>query len=203
MRIVFKKYNAIKINSGLTGKNIAEIIINNNKIPEISIKKIAGFLSDHYDPKTRTLCLTENNYSGRTITAAGVASHEACHVLQQYDNYFLYTFRQFITPITKSCFYLSFPLILVGFILQYSFILNSGFYIYIIISLFYIITLPIEINASVRAVKFLKSENILNESEINNIRKVLFAATLTYVAAMFTSFLYILKPILSQERINK
>lgn len=182
----FNKYAKIKTKSGMTGAMAARQILDKNGLSNVRIERIAGELSDHFNPKNNTVFLSESVYAADSAAAVGVAAHEAGHAVQYAVGYSPMKFRAAIIPITNIGSNLAMPLILLGIILSYPTIALIGVAAFGLSTLFQLVTLPVEFNASRRAMVALASAN-LDDGELKNARKVLTAAALTYVAALAVS----------------
>lgn len=193
----FKKYSEVNNRRGYTGADVARQLLFNAGITDVAVEPINGSLTDHYDPKTKTLRLSNPVYSSRSIAALGVAAHETGHAIQDNVGYVPLKVRTGIFPAVNFSSRLAMPLILLGFIIG-SFsrvytIALFGALLYAIVVFFQLVTLPVEFNASARAMKNLKNYGYLDEDEIPGARKVLTAAALTYVAAAAASLATLLR----------
>ena len=194
----FKKYSTQYSYRKLTGADAAQRVLTANGVRGVRIERVAGNLTDHFDPKTNVIRLSDSVYSSTSTAAIGVACHEAGHAVQYAQNYAPIKLRAAIIPITNIGSRLAMPLILLGILL--SFMGNvSYFFVYLGIAafglslVFQLITLPVEFNASRRAMQAIESANILSESEQRGARKTLTAAALTYVAATATALAQLLR----------
>lgn len=182
----FKKYSAFP--SRLSGAEAAEKMLKAYGINNVRIERVSGNLTDHYDPKSNVIRLSDGVYAGRTVAAIGVACHEAGHAVQYARNYFPIKVRNIILPVTNFGSYLSWPILLLGLVFNYSFLINAGIALFGLVVLFQLITLPVEFNASRRAINALTENGIVFDSlEVKGAKRVLSAAALTYVAALLTS----------------
>ena len=199
----FSKYNRVANLSGMTGYDAAARIMRANGIYDVSIGRVRGNLTDHYNPKNEVVNLSDSTYGNPTIAAVAVAAHELGHVMQKKNGYFFYKVRTALVPVVNFGSRIAFPLVLIGLILDLftvNLAADIGFYIamagvvlYGGSFLFALVTYPVEKNASRRARKMLLSEGILTESEIDGAKKVLSAAALTYLASLLTSLVYFLR----------
>ncbi|TDO87813.1 hypothetical protein DFR79_11327 [Halanaerobium saccharolyticum] len=178
----FSKYNDIKLNSDLTGAEAARKILVNNNLGNIEIKKTDGKLSDHYDPSNKTLNLSTDVYNNNSVAAVGVAAHEVGHAIQDKENYRPLSLRASLVPAANIGSSFGLPLAIFGFFIRADFLIMTGFVLFSAAFLFHLVTLPVEFNASNRAISNLKSTDLLTESEIKGAKKVLKAAAFTYVA---------------------
>lgn len=201
----YKRYSAVSSQKGYTGYTAARQILDSNGLSHVAIEKIGGRLSDHYDPRANVIRLSADVYDGNSVAAIGVAAHECGHAVQYAEEYKPIVFRNAIVKSTNFCSRISFILILIGvLIIGISAAAdNAGmFFIYLGIvafsatAFFQLVTLPVEFNASRRALATLSGQNMLNEEELEGSRKVLGAAAMTYVAALVVSILQIARLIL-------
>lgn len=195
----FSRYSEVRSSRGLTGAQAAKIILQKYDITNVSIKPVAGNLTDHYRPSNKTLGLSEPVMDVNSIAAIGVAAHEVGHAVQHSRGYAPLYVRNAIVPVVNIGSRLSWPIILVGLLVQESWsqtVLNIGILLFALTTVFTLITLPVEFNASRRAVAALEDSQILNSEELKGTRKVLRAAALTYVAAAAASILSLLRILL-------
>ena len=202
VQTTFSKYSKIKSTSGLTGEQAARKVLLRDNIGDVSISHIAGNLNDHFDPRKNAILLSDNVYGSSSISAIGVAAHEAGHAVQNATGYFPIKIRQFLVPISQFGSSMAMPLVFIGLLLpvRYRFIVNLGIMMFALAVLFQVITLPVEINASRRAIIALEESGILYGEEKEGAKKVLSAAALTYIAATFTALLSLLRLILISRR---
>lgn len=203
----FNRYRQERSYRGMTGQEVAMQMLRNAGIYDVPVQMVAGHLTDHYDPKNRVLRLSESVFNSSSIAAIGVAAHEAGHAIQHQEGYAPLHLRNAIIPLTRIGSNLSMPLIFIGIALgglsSAASAVNMGWYIIVagialfgVAVLFQVITLPVEFNASRRALVTLGSTQILMEDEVKKARKVLSAAALTYVAAMAQALANLLRLIL-------
>ena len=180
--------------SGMTGAQAAARILNQAGIYDVRIEHISGTLTDHYDPKSKVLRLSDATYSSPSVAAVGVAAHECGHALQHNDGYGPLKLRSALVPAANIGSRLGIPIVILGVILSYnSTLIQIGIWVFAIAVLFQLVTLPVEFNASGRALAILEGQGILGATEIGQCRKVLSAAALTYVAAAAASILQLLR----------
>lgn len=197
VKTTFGKYSRIRSMSGLTGAQAAERILNQSGIYDVSIERVSGSLNDHYDPRTKTLRLSDSVYAQTSIAAIGVAAHECGHAIQHNHSYIPLKIRGALVPVANFGAMVSWPIILIGLFFSYSqTLINFGIILFGAAVLFQIITLPVELNASRRAVACLGETGILYGDELRQSRKVLNAAALTYIAAAAASILQLLRLII-------
>ncbi len=200
----YRAYSGMSTRSRMTGYDTARRLLNANGVHDIDIGRVRGNLSDHYHPTKKIVNLSEGVYGNDSVAAVAVAAHEIGHVMQKKEGYFLYKLRTALVPITNIGSYLAVPLVLVGLILDLvvastqnsdvGFILAMvGVGLYGLSTLFALVTLPVEFDASRRAKRMLVSEGILAEDELPFADKMLSAAAMTYVAALLTSLIYFLR----------
>lgn len=192
----FNKYSKMRTVRGLSGADAARRILDSNGLSHVRIEQIKGNLTDHYDPKANVIRLSESVYHATSPAAIGVAAHEAGHAIQYAKNYAPIGLRMKIVPITKFGSLLSIPLFFIGLVLANDYMMLAGIVLYALIAFFQLVTLPVEFNASSRAMSSLASTGILNDNELRASRKVLTAAAMTYVAALLTSLLTLLRLII-------
>ena len=192
----FSKYSRVRSRSGMTGAQAAERILQSQGIYDVQIQHISGSLTDHYDPRNKTLSLSDAVYNATTVAAIGVAAHECGHAMQHAKGYVPLSIRSALVPVVNFGSYLSWPLIVIGLFINSStgsLFLNAGLLLFSLVVLFQLVTLPVEINASRRAVRLLDQEHILIGDEVGQTARVLKAAALTYVASAAASILQLLR----------
>jgi len=196
VRSTFAYYSEIPNSRRLTGREAAEIILRSIGLDNVRIEPIPGTLTDHYDPTTKVLRLSEPVYSEPSVAALGVAAHEIGHAIQHATGYYALALRSSLVPVANIGTNLAFPLFFLGFIFGSSSLMNIGILAFSLAVLFYLITLPVEINASKRAQEVLLSLGLVTQREAEGVKKVLNAAALTYLAAALTALLNLLRLIL-------
>ncbi len=193
----FNRYGKVRSMTGMTGAEAASRILNQNGIYDVSIEHIRGNLTDHYDPKNKVLRLSDATFNATSVAAIGVAAHECGHALQHKEEYLPLKIRSAIVPAANFGSKLGIPIILLGVLFGGNQILvNIGIWVFALAVLFQIVTLPVEFNASSRAMRMLEQYGILGEQELPKTRKVLSAAAMTYVAAAASSILQLLRLVL-------
>ncbi len=193
----YKRYSKIRSQSGLTGAQAARALLNSNGLYDVRVEPIGGKLSDHYDPRTRIISLSEDVYAGSSLSSLAVAAHETGHALQHASGYVPMTLRSSFVPVANLGSGAGPILIMLGlFIPSYGWLLEFGILAFSFAVLFQIITLPVEFNASSRALALLQEGNMLGSEEIRGARSVLNAAALTYVAAALAAVLTLARFIL-------
>ena len=195
VKSTFQTYSRVRSMTGMTGAEAARRLLNSQGIFDVSIESVPGQLTDHYDPRTKTLRLSEPVYSSASVSAIGVAAHECGHAIQDHVNYAPLKLRGAFVPVANLGSQLSWPIIFLGLIIggMGSTMVNIGIWMFVLVVLFQLITLPVELNASRRAVVLLDQIGILQGEEVGQTRKVLGAAALTYVAAAAASVLQLLR----------
>ena len=192
----FNKYSKVYSRSGITGAQVAAKLLQINGITDVGIAPTKGSLTDHYHPTKKTVFLSETVYGESTIAAIAVAAHECGHAIQHHVGYAPLTIRAALVPVTNFSNYVSWILLIVGLILSWTPLVQLGIILFCCVVLFQLVTLPVEFNASSRALQQLSANGILAEDEIAGGRKVLSAAAWTYVAAAVTAILQLLRLLL-------
>ena len=193
----FSKYSRVASMSGMTGAQAARMILQSNGINDVSVQRISGKLTDHYNPSTKVLNLSESVYGSTSVAAIGVAAHECGHAIQHARGYFPLSLRTALVPVANIGSQLSWVFIIVGAILSFNqTLITIGIIMFSAAVLFQLVTLPVEFNASARALEQLESNGILYRDEVSQTRKVLSAAALTYVAAAATAIFQLLRLII-------
>ncbi len=192
----FNRYAGVRSHSGLTGREAAEKILRANGIYDVSVQHISGNLTDHYDPRNKTLRLSDSTYQSASIAAVGVAAHECGHAVQHATGYAPLKIRGALVPVANFGSALAWPLVLVGLLIggsTSSLLIDLGILLFSGAVLFQLVTLPVEFNASSRALNALEKSGMLYREEILDTRKVLRAAALTYVASAASMILQLLR----------
>lgn len=195
VKSTFNKYSNRRVGSGMTGADASQYIQRVNGI-HTGLEAVAGSLSDHYDPRNNTIRLSTPVYGQATVAAVGVAAHETGHALQHAEGYAPVKLRTAMVPVTNFASGLSPILILLGIIMAMDPLAYAGIALFSVATLFQLVTLPVEFNASRRAVVALEQSGQFTEDELKGVKKVLTAAALTYVAALFVSLMSLLRLIL-------
>lgn len=189
----FRKYSRVRSGTGLTGAQVAKKLLHSQGIYDVAIQSAQGHLTDHYDPRTRTVKLSEDVYNQTSVAALGVAAHECGHAIQHNVGYLPLTLRSAFVPVANFGSKLAWPLIVLGLFISMTPLIEIGIWMFVLAVLFQVITLPVEFNASGRALKLLNSTGIMPGGEVREAKKVLSAAALTYVAAAAASILQLLR----------
>lgn len=201
----FRRYSSLSCSSHLSGYDIARKILDGNGLSHIRIERISGHLSDHYDPRHDVVRLSDSVYDSTSMAAIGVAAHECGHAIQHAKRYFPMKIRNLIVPLTNIGSKLSIPLVLIGILLSFVgqafiYVAYFGVACFSLCALFQLITLPVEFNASRRALSIIKNCGMFSREEVRASRKVLSAAALTYVAALTVTFAQLLRLLLIVSR---
>ena len=191
----FSKYSKVRSMTGMTGEDAAKRLLNSQGIYDVTVRPVKGQLTDHYDPRTKTVNLSESVFHSTSVAAIGVAAHECGHAMQDNVGYVPSKLRGAIVPVANIGSQAAFPLIIIGVLIggMGSPLVNIGLILFSLAVIFQLITLPVELNASRRAITLLDQVGILGGQEVNQTRKVLGAAALTYVAALAASVLQLLR----------
>ena len=196
VKSTFAKYSREGTYGGLTGAQAARRILDANGLTDVRIEPVRGSLTDHYDPRDKVVRLSMDVYGCDTVAAVGVAAHETGHAIQHAVGYFPLQLRNAIIPITNIGSQLSIPLVLIGYVMGMQPLVSLGILLFSLVTVFQLITLPVEFNASRRALATLDEYGMVNDYEHEGVRKVLSAAALTYVAALIVSLANLLRLIL-------
>ncbi|MDY2628564.1 MAG: zinc metallopeptidase [Lachnospiraceae bacterium] len=191
----YSRYSRVSSRSGMTGAMAAERILRANGIYDVRVEHIQGNLTDHYDPSQKVLRLSDTVYGSGSVAAIGVAAHECGHAIQHQTGYLPLKIRGSLVPAANLGSKLCWPLIVLGLFFSYTFV-QAGIIMFCAVVLFQLVTLPVEFNASSRALRILEDSGMLYQDEAASTRKVLFAAALTYVASVASSVLQLLRLIL-------
>ncbi|MFZ5966317.1 MAG: zinc metallopeptidase [Bacillota bacterium] len=200
VRSTFNKYLRVMNSQGITGAQAARMILDRNGLRDIRVEPIGGYLSDHYDPKSRVLRLSPQVHNSNSIAAISVAAHEAGHAMQHGAEYIPLTLRNTIAPIASFASQSWMLLVFAGFLLGWANAIDLAILLYLSAVVFHIITLPVEYNASSRALEALEANGLLLSEEVRPAKKVLNAAALTYVAAAAVSIAHLLRLLMIRGR---
>ena len=199
VRSTYSRYQRVRSTSGLTGREAAERILYYSGIQDVRVEHVAGNLTDHYDPRSKVLRLSDTTYGSPSVAAVGVAAHECGHAIQHARGYAPLSFRSALVPLANFGSTIAWPLIILGFLFNNQssqLFINIGILAFSLAVLFQIVTLPVEFNASGRALRILSETGMLQSEELSMTRKVLSAAALTYVASAAAAILQLLRLIL-------
>lgn len=202
VKLAFNKYNQVRTLSGITGSEAARIILNKAGLDYVRIERVSGELSDHYDPRDKVLRLSQSVYDSPSVAAVGVAAHECGHAVQDAENYGPLALRSTAVPVAQFSSMVYWPLIIIGWVTGFVGLADLGILIFSFVVLFQLITLPVEFNASARALRVLGSgEDIFrSREEYEGARSVLKAAALTYVASLISTVLQLARLVLLNRR---
>ena len=193
VKSTFARYKQVKSSMGYTGADAARALLDSNGLLDIPIEVIGGNLTDHYDPSSRKMRLSKDVYYGNSIAAIGVAAHETGHAIQDKERYAPLKFRIFMVPVVNIGQSFSWVLFIIGIFMGFAPLVNFGIILFSAVVVFQIVTLPVELDASKRAINILEGRGILVGDEVYGAKKVLNAAALTYVAATLTAVAQLLR----------
>lgn len=193
VRITFSKYNKIGSRSGLTGAEVARRILDRNGLHNVQVMRISGSLTDNYDPRTNIVSLSDSVYDSTSLAAIGVAAHECGHAVQHSTDYIPIKVRSAVFPLARLGSSVYLIVFLLGLIFSFEPLVNAGIFMFLFVVLFQLVTLPVEFNASRRAMHTIRSESILAQDELYGARRTLTAAAMTYVASLLVSFTQLLR----------
>ena len=193
MRGTFRKYSRIRSGSGMTGAQVAQQILASEGLYGVQVLQVSGDLTDHYDPRNKTVSLSQTVYGNSSLAAQGVAAHECGHAIQDAKGYAPLGIRSALVPVASIGSSAAWPLLFIGLLFQLPVIMKIGIFLFLFALLFQLVTLPVEFNASHRAMKKLQGMNLMSREELGGARRVLSAAAMTYVAAAATSLMYLLR----------
>lgn len=196
VKSTFSRYQRVRSSIGLIGREAAERVLHGAGIYDVRIERVSGNLTDHYDPRSKVLRLSDSTYNSASVAAIGVAAHECGHAIQHATNYAPVRWRGSLVPIANFGSTIAWPLILIGLFItgrSSSLMINLGILAFSFAVLFHLVTLPVEFNASNRAIRILGSNGMMSREEVGAVKKVLGAAALTYVASASTAILQLLR----------
>ena len=196
----FAKFSQVANSRGYTGAQVAKYILDDRRLTEVQIEPIEGKLTDNYDPRDKKLHLSQSVYNGNSVAALGIAAHEVGHALQHAAGYAPLKIRNSIVPITNFGSGLAFPLFFLGIFMSLPFLMDLGIILFSLAVAFTVLTLPVEFNASNRAIKILADGHYLTDQEIPMAKAVLSAAALTYVASATMAILNLLRLIMLRNQ---
>lgn len=202
VKTTFNKYSSFYNSRNLTGAMVARQILDSNGLQHVSIERVNGELSDHFDPRTNVVRLSNSVYNSTSVAAIGVASHEVGHAIQYANNYSPMNVRAALIPVTNIGSTLAFPLAFIGLFAKIHWLTVFGILLFVAVVVFQLVTLPVEFNASGRALRTLRDDMILDDDELSGAKKVLTAAALTYVAALIVALANLARLILLSRRNN-
>ncbi|MBO5409124.1 MAG: zinc metallopeptidase [Clostridia bacterium] len=196
----FNRYSKIASQKGLTGYDVARKILDENGLHDIRVERVAGNLTDHFDPKSNVIRLSDSVYANNSIGAVGVAAHEAGHAVQYGEGYTPIKVRNAVIPAANIGSYAAFPLALIGILFSSDWLINAGIILFSAVVIFQLVTLPVEFNASHRAIRVLGDSEMLDKQEVRGVKKVLSAAAMTYVAAAATAIMNLVRLLVLTNR---
>lgn len=196
VKTTYSKYSRVPNSRGMTGAYAAQAVLNFYGITDVRIERVSGNLTDHYDPRSKVIRLSDGVYNSSTVAAIGIACHEAGHAAQHAENYAPIKIRNAIIPVCNIGSTIGIPLALIGWIFSFSILIYVGLGLYAAVFIFQVATLPVEFNASRRAIKVIDETQLLRDDEIGGAKKVLAAAAMTYVASMIVSLANLLRLLL-------
>ena len=196
VKSTYNKFSKVSNNKGITGAYAAQAVLTHYGITDVRIEQVSGKLTDHYDPKAKVIRLSQGVYGSTTIAAVGIACHEAGHAAQHAQNYAPIKIRNSLVPVCNIGSTLGIPLAILGYFLGFEPLISIGLLLYAAIALFQVITLPVELNASKRAMKVIDETGLLYDDEQGGAKKVLTAAAMTYIASMLVAIANLLRLIL-------
>ena len=202
VKSTFSRYSQIRNDRGVTGSDAARTVLRMHGVTDVGIERVSGSLTDHFDPSTKVIRLSDSVGASDSVAAVGVAAHEAGHAVQHAQGYFPIRLRSAIVPVVRIASNLAMPMIIIGLILplQYQLVTTLGIIFYTAAIFFEVVTLPVEINASRRALAAINDSGMLSEEERKGAKKVLTAAAMTYLASAFVALLNLLRILLIVNR---
>ena len=189
----FKKYSAVHAHNGMSAEEVARSMLNRSGCGDVSVRTVSGNLTDHYDPRNNTLRLSDGVHGSTSVAAIGVAAHECGHAMQQHEGYAPLKQRSALVPVVNLGSNLYFPIFLLGLVFSWEPLLYVGIACFALTLVFALVTLPVEFNASGRALSVLEEQGYLSRDEMDGARAVLNAAAMTYVAAAISSLLQLVR----------
>ena len=193
VKSTFAKYSEIRARRGVTATDVARALLDRFGLTNVPVERIGGQLTDHYDPRDKTLHLSDSVSGNSSIAAIGVAAHEVGHAIQDQDGYAFLKFRNAIVPAVNICSTASMPIFFIGLLMSSFNLLNLGILLFCGVLVFHLVTLPVELDASSRAMKLLAETGMLEGDELKGARSVLSAAAMTYVAALVMTIMQLVR----------
>lgn len=193
VKSTFDRFSRVSASKGVTGAQVARMLLDRFGLSSVPVDRVAGALTDHYNPRDRTLHLSDSVYSSSSIAAIGVAAHEVGHAIQHSEGYAPLMFRNRIAPAVGLVSNMAIPLFFIGFLMRGQFLMNLGIVLFLGAIVFHLVTLPVEYNASSRAISILNGTGALSPDELKGARSVLNAAAWTYVAAALMAVLQLVR----------
>ena len=202
VKSTYKKFAKVANSRGITGAYAAQAVLSHYGIRDVKIEQTSGQLTDHYDPKAKVIRLSQGVYDSSSVAAVGIACHEAGHAAQHASKYVPIEIRNALVPVCNIGSTLGFPLAILGYFLGFEPLITIGLVLYSAIFIFQVATLPVEFNASRRAIKVIEETGLLYDDEVGSAKKVLSAAAMTYVASMIVALANLLRLVLRFRRRN-
>ena len=202
VKSAYEQYSRVASMRGVTAAQAAQTLLRSRGNTRVTVERVAGTLSDHYDPRTETLRLSDGVYGSTSLAALGIAAHEAGHAMQKFENYAPMTWRSWLVPVVNIGSQAYFPLFLLGIVFSWQPLITLGILAFSLSLVFALVTLPVEFDASRRGVAMLRESGLITALEEDGVKNVLSAAALTYVAAAVTSLLQLMRLILISRRRN-
>ena len=196
VKSTYNKFAKVRNSRGITGAYAAQAVLTHYGINDVRIEQVSGKLTDHFDPRTKVIRLSSEVYSGTSIAAVGIACHEAGHAAQHAENYMPIKVRNTLVPVCNIGSSLGIPLAILGYFLGFEPLVTIGLMLYALIAVFHLVTLPVEFNASRRAINVIDDTRLLYDDEISGAKKVLTAAAMTYVASLVVAIANVLRLVL-------
>ena len=193
VRSTFERFSQVQARGGVTGAQVARMLLDRFGLSSVPVNHVQGNLTDHYDPRDRTLSLSDSVYSSSSIAAIGIAAHEVGHAIQHSEGYAPLMFRNRVAPVVGLVSNMAIPLFFIGLLMRGQFLMNLGIVLFLGAVVFHLVTLPVEYNASSRAITILNGTGALAQDELNGARSVLNAAAWTYVAAALMAVLQLVR----------
>ncbi|HEX03635.1 MAG TPA: zinc metallopeptidase [Bacteroidetes bacterium] len=199
VKSAYKKYSQIASSSGLTGEQVAKRILNQHGMQDVKVVPTRGVLSDHYDPRKRVVALSEHNFHKPSIAGMAVAAHEVGHAIQHHEGFAMLKFRNALASPVQFGSWMAFPLVLIGLFMASPAMLDAGIVLFSLVVLFHLVTLPVEFDASRRALAILRTDGYVPPQEAVGAKKVLDAAAWTYVAAATVAILNLVRLLILRD----
>lgn len=200
VKSTFSRYSRIKSNSGLSGKKLAALLLEKNGLSSIEIERISGSLSDHYDPRTKIVRLSDATYDNSSVAALGVVAHEIGHALQHSEGYIPLIIRNYFVPVAQFGSSFSWVIFFIGLIMSTPVLIQVGIWLFVAVVIFSVVTLPVEFDASKRGLKMLEETYVLNKDELLMSKKVLNAAAMTYIASTLMAVSQLVRMLMISDR---
>lgn len=200
VKSTFAEFDSVEVDNGMTGRDVARAILQHSNIQDVTIEHVSGNLTDHYDPRSKVLRLSDATYASDSIAAIAVAAHECGHAVQHATNYKFLQVRSLLAPLTQIGSTIAMPMIFIGLMLSWMGLVTFGIIAFSLVLVFQMVTLPVEFDASKRALTILEDGGFILASEVPSAKKVLNAAAFTYIAATLSTALQLLRLVLISNR---